>query len=87
MWSLCFGRWELLPGQFNGEPTASANLALDPHTATVRIDDVFDDGQTDADALGFAAQFGAAAVKRLENLLVLSWRNAFAEVLDEQVDG
>src|SRR2546427_5707225 len=51
------------------------------------FDDVLHDGQTDADALRFAAQFGAAAIERLEYFLVLFWRNAVAVVFDKQVDG
>ena len=53
----------------------------------MRFDDMFDDRQTDADAPSFAAQFGAAAIKRLKNLLVFFGWNALAVVFDKQADG
>ena len=55
-------------GQLNREPAALADCALHAHPAAVGFDDVFDDAQADADALGFAAQLGAAAVEALEDL-------------------
>ena len=53
----------------------------------MRFNNVFDNGQADADPLSFAAQFGASAIKRLEYFLVLVRWNAVAVVFDKQVDG
>ena len=87
LWSLVLGFWDFFQGQFNREPAPLPDRAAHRHLAAMRLGDVFDDGQTDADALSFAAQFGAAAIERLENLLVFVRRNAVAVVFDEQVDG
>ena len=55
-------------GQFDGEPAALADGAAHEDAAAVGLDDMFHDAQANANALGFAAQFGTAAVKPLENL-------------------
>jgi hypothetical protein len=48
----------------------------------MRLDDVLDDAEPDAHALGFAAEFGAASIKALENLFMFLRRNAGAVVGD-----
>ena len=44
----------------------------------MRFDDVLDDAQANADALGFAAQLRAAAIKPFKNALMFFRWNAFA---------
>src|SRR5262245_54902016 len=72
----------LIQGQLNGEPASLSDSTAHEHAAAVRFDDMFYDSQADADALGFAAQFGAAPVKRLEDFPVFLRRNAVAAVRD-----
>ena len=83
--SLEFGFWDLIQGQFNRESAPLPDGAAHKHPTTVRFDDMFHDGQTDADALGFAAQFGSAPIKRFEYSLVLFRRNAVAAVFDPKL--
>ena len=59
---------------------AVTRLALDGYATSVGRDDVANDGEADADAGGFTAQFGAASVERFENLLVLGRRDAFTRI-------
>ena len=100
LWSLVFGVWRLgiveslEPGgwvlferQFDRKAAAFADFASHGHPPAMGFNNVFHDGQPDADALGLTSQFGAAPVKWLEDFFVLGWRDAFAMVLDEKVDG
>jgi len=50
------------------------------HAAAVGFDNVFHHAQANADALRFAAQFGAQPVKTLENFLLLGQGDAGAVV-------
>ena len=50
------------------------------------FDDVFHNAQANAHALGLAPQLGAAPVEALEDLLVLGGWDAFAVVLDPEVE-
>ena len=76
----------LVHGQFKGEPAALADFASDADSAAVRLDDVLDEGEADADPLGFATEFGAAAIKPFEDPFVFGGRDAFALVLDPEPD-
>jgi hypothetical protein len=60
--------------------------AAHQHAAAVGLHNMFHNGQTNSDALGFAAQFRAAPVKSLENLPVLLRRNAGALVFHPKAD-
>ena len=86
VWSL--GLWSgFRHGQFDREAASVADGAAHQHAAAVGFNDVLHNAQADADALGLAAQLGAATVEAFEDLLVLGRRNAFAVVLDPEVDG
>ena len=50
----------------------------------MRLDDVFDDAQTNSHALCLASQFRARPVEPLKDLLLLLQRNTAAVVFDEQ---
>ncbi len=57
-----------------------ALVAFDSHAAAVRLDNMFDDAQPDANPRGFAPQLGLAPIKALEDLAMLRGWNARAMV-------
>ena len=83
LWSLALGFWDFFHRQFNREAAPLPDRAADRYRSAMRFDDMFDNSQTDADPPGFAAQFGAAAIKRLKNLLVFFRWNAVAVIFDK----
>ena len=68
------------------ESGALTRFALEQDAAAVGFGDVFDDGEADADAFGFAAEFGAKAIKLVEDAVVLGGGNAGAAILDGDVE-
>ena len=62
--------------QFKNEGRTVAGFALDPDAPAVRSHDVSYDGQTQAHALGFAAQFRAATMKAFEDPCLFLPRDA-----------
>ena len=64
-----------------------AGLTLEEDLAAVGFDGVLDDAEADADALGFAAEFGAETIELFEDALVFGGRDAGAAVLEGDVDG
>ncbi len=69
-------------GYFNRKPASLAHGAPDGNPPAVRFDDVLDDAQTDADALGFAPQLRPAPVEALEDSLLFLRRDAVAMIFD-----
>ena len=50
LWSLVLGFWDFFQGQFNREPAPLPDRTADRYRSAMRFDDMFDNGQTDADA-------------------------------------
>ena len=68
------------------EGCALAQLALCPDAAAVGLDDVFDDGKTEAGAAGFARTRLVDAVEALEDALEVVGGDAGAEVLHGELN-
>ena len=72
--------------QNDGEGAALAWFAGDVNCPGVRIHNMLHNAQTDSDALSFAAKFGAAAVKALENFFAFGGWDAGPLVVDLYVE-
>jgi hypothetical protein len=79
-----FGSWNVFTGcrQFNRKTAPFAGCATDGDASRVGLDNVFDDAQPDANALGAPSQLAAGTVKALEDFLVFRGGDAFAMVFD-----
>lgn len=69
-------------GQFDGEAGAVSGLAVDADTSLMGVDQLADDGEAEADAGGFAAQFTAATDEGFEDAPVIGGGDAGAVILD-----
>src|SRR5688572_21494141 len=62
--------------QMQGEHASLPDFALDAHTPAVGRDDMFDQAQSQSVAVNLGSLRLFAAIERLENTLLLGWRDA-----------